>query len=74
MDSIFLVWHTYSEGGDDDEEINAKLLGAFSTRAKAEERVARALGEEGFRDWPDGFIVSEYELDDEQWVGGFVRD
>lgn len=74
MDSIFLVWHTYSEGGVDDEEINAKLLGAFSTRAKADERVARARDEAGFRDWPDGFVIDECELDDPQWVGGFVRE
>ena len=74
MDSAFLVWHTYSEGGDDDAEINAKLLGAFSTREKADERVAAALGEDGFRDWPEGFIVDEYKIHQATWVGGFVRD
>ena len=74
MSSVFLVWHTYSEGGADDEEVNAKLLGVYSTRAHAGRRVTRARSENGFRDWPDGFIVDEFTVDADEWEGGFVRE
>jgi hypothetical protein len=73
MATVFEVWHTYTEGGEDDEEINAKCLRVFSTRARAEERIALARTEDGFRDWPDGFLIDECRVDEPQWVGGFVR-
>ena len=66
--SVFLVWHCH----DLDEEADYKLLGVFSTRVRANERVGRAREEEGFRDHPENFVVDEYELDKDTWTEGFV--
>lgn len=66
--SVFLVWHSH----DLDEELDYKLLGVFSTRDRADARVARALLEDGFRDHPDNFVVDKYELDKDTWIEGFV--
>jgi hypothetical protein len=66
--SVFLVWHAH----DLVEEVDVKLLGVYSSQALAEERVARALAEEGFRDYPDNFEVSEYKVDEDTCNEGFV--
>ena len=66
--TVFLVWHSH----DLDEEMDYKLLGVFSTRDRADQRVARARVAEGFRDHPDNFVVDMYELDKDTWVEGFV--
>jgi hypothetical protein len=65
----------HEENGDvsfnEEDGDNVKILGIYSSEAKAEERIARARLDEGFRDEPDCFHVAEYELDHDQWVGGF---
>lgn len=73
MTSVFLVWHTYSEDGGDDELSNAKLLGVYSDRGKAAGRVARSVEQRGFQDWPEGFTIDEYVVDADHWRDGFIR-
>ncbi|MFF6908268.1 hypothetical protein ACFY9Q_20315 [Streptomyces sp. NPDC012389] len=48
----------------DDGEDSFKLLGLYSTRLRAEERIAGARTLPGFAQAPDGFSVHEYTLDD----------
>ena len=66
---VFLVWHNHTPEDDD----NAKLLGVFSSREKAEERVVRARLKPGFADFPDDFIIAENVVDKDEWTSGFVR-
>lgn len=66
--SVFLVWHAH----DLVEEVDVKLLGVFSTRGLAEDCVVRARAEDGFRDYPNNFEVSEYQVDQDTWNEGFV--
>jgi homoserine kinase type II len=68
-ESVFLVWHDH---GPDDSD-NAKLLGVFSSPERAQQRVDAALTEPGFADHPDGFVVSEYPVDKDEWTEGFVE-
>jgi hypothetical protein len=56
----------HEEEGDD-----VKLLGVYSSRENAQARIERAKELEGFRDEPECFYISEYELDDDQWTTGF---
>ena len=65
--SVFLVWHSIDH--DDDDLTN--LLGVYSTREKAESRVARSLTVAGFVDFPGGFLIDEYQIDEDQWTEGF---
>jgi hypothetical protein len=60
-----LIWD--EEDGDD-----LKILGAYSTKQKAQERLPRSRGLPGFRDEPDCFLVDQYTLDEDRWTEGFV--
>ena len=65
---VFPLWHTrVTDDGTEDD----KLLGIYSTREKAEERIASAVHLPGFRDHADGFEVVEYEVDKDEWTEGF---
>lgn len=73
MESVYLVWHTHTMPGDDDDEPieDVKLLGAYSSQSKAADRVERATSLPGFRDHPDGFEVVEYVVDEDSWPDGY---
>jgi hypothetical protein len=66
---VYLVWHTNTlEDGASDE----KLLGVYSTEARANGRVSRAKEIPGFRASPSGFVVARYVVDRDEWGEGFV--
>ncbi|MEZ5961606.1 MAG: hypothetical protein R3C30_14460 [Hyphomonadaceae bacterium] len=69
--TVFLLWHSREirEGESDD-----KLVGVYSTRAQAEAAIARKVAFEGFRDFPNGFLIDPYELDRDAWSEGFVSE
>ncbi len=69
MDRVFILTHTHEF---DDGREDVKMIGAFSTRAKAEEAVLRLGTQPGFRDHPRGFHVETYDLDVAHWLEGFV--
>ncbi|SDJ32141.1 hypothetical protein SAMN05444157_2814 [Frankineae bacterium MT45] len=55
-----------SGAGDD-----VKLLGCYSSSARATQRIAAAREMPGFREEPDCFFVSEYVVDRDEWTSGF---
>lgn len=55
----------------EEEGDNPKILGVYSTRERAEDRVGRARLLPGFRDEPDCFLVDGYELDTDEWSEGY---
>jgi hypothetical protein len=65
---VYLLWHAYVP----DEEKEVKLLGVYSSEAKAQEAKATASSLSGFRDHPDGFEISSYTVDRACWTEGFV--
>lgn len=68
MDTIFVVQHMRSdEGGEED----VKLIGVYSSRENAESVVSRYKKLKGFRAYPDGFSIDEYQLDKDYWKEGF---
>lgn len=48
-----------------------KVLGLYSSRKLAEERIERARSLPGFRRSPEGFCVHEYTLGQAHWPDGF---
>lgn len=68
MRTVFILWHSRPV---DDDETDDKLLGVYSSRDLAEDRAGRAKALPGFRDYPDVFIISEYQLDVDHWTDGF---
>lgn len=70
--SVFEAWHVrpYLEPGLED----AKVIGVYSSRARAEEAIERVSRQRGFVDYPDGFGINERVVDKVNWAEGFVTD
>lgn len=68
--TVYLLWH-----GDDLEEgtPEAKLLGVYSSEEKAQERITRSLGQPGFADHPDDFLIVPQTVDKDDWPDGYVE-
>ncbi|MBM7129975.1 DUF7336 domain-containing protein [Dyella mobilis] len=70
MTSVFVLHHTYGNS----ESETYKLLGVFSSDASAQSAILKYLRLPGFIDYPDGFEVTEYLIDEAQWIEGFGFD
>ncbi len=65
---VFILQHVHPE--DDIEDV--KTLGVYSSQENAERARKRYLRLPGFRDWPAGFCVGRYDIDQDEWTDGFV--
>lgn len=68
--TVYVLWHSRPLE-DDDVETDDKLLGIYSSRERAMSRIERAKMQPGFRDYPEGFLVDECEVDRDGWPEGF---
>ncbi|MCA9599083.1 MAG: hypothetical protein KC776_37490 [Myxococcales bacterium] len=69
MTTVFVLHHVaHVDSGAEDE----KLIGVYSTRQHAEAAIQRLRSLPGFSDFPDGFVIDEYALDEDHWTEGFV--
>jgi hypothetical protein len=66
VERAFLVQHERSDDG------HVKIVGIYSSPSKADAAIQRLRDQPGFRDFPDGFTVDAYELDEDHWAEGFV--
>jgi len=60
-------WFADEQAGDD-----VKLLGAYSSEAKANERMREARALPGFDAEPQCFFADRYELDHDEWTTGYM--
>jgi hypothetical protein len=60
-----LTWD--EQAGDD-----VKLLGVYSTRERAQDRIREARALPGFKDEPECFLISRSEVDKDDWGEGYV--
>ena len=69
MDTVFILHHVSpdAEHGDD-----AKLIGVYRSADAAIDAISRLRDQPGFLDYPDGFQVDAYGLDEDHWTAGFV--
>lgn len=68
MDKVYILWHTRVDAFGCD---NDKCLGVFSSLKNAEQAKQYTLTQKGFKDYPDGFGISEYTIDKQEWLEGF---
>jgi hypothetical protein len=66
--TVYLLWHSHDLNG----EVDAKLLGVYSSEQRALEARERAKALPGLRENPSGFHIDEYEVDKDHWTEGFV--
>lgn len=69
---VFMLWHVYERtddlGGQDEE----KLIGVFSSKAKAQEAIEQLKDREGFRNHPlSCFEIHRTKIDQISWADGF---
>ena len=70
MNSFFILHHEYEWCNRDE----IKLLGVYATEPDAQAAMLRLREQPGFRDWPDGFTITEYEVGVDHWTEGFITD
>lgn len=69
MTSVFVLQHVHEmEDGAED----VKFIGVYSSSQKASEAIARLSNVPGFSEAPNGFHIDEYQLNEDQWVEGYV--
>lgn len=68
MKKVFLVQHARER----DEEEEVKIIGIYSSLSAANDAVMKLALQDGFRDYPDGFHVDPYVVDQTCWEEGFV--
>jgi hypothetical protein len=61
--------HVRDEGSDDED---VKFIGVYSSEASALAAIERLKKQPGFVDYPAGFGIDRYEIDQDQWSEGFV--
>jgi hypothetical protein len=66
---VYVLQHVY-ERADGDEE--AKFIGVYTSADLATKASERLRSQPGFREHPDGFQISVYELDKDHWTEGFI--
>jgi hypothetical protein len=57
----------------EDEGDDVKLLGVYSSQARAEQRRSGARKLPGFRDEPECFQISAYKIDHDEWPESYAR-
>jgi hypothetical protein len=70
MKTTYVVQHLRSDPGEFDD---LKFIGVYSTKQLALDAVDSHKGLPGFKDYPDGFDIAEYEIDCDYWTEGFVN-
>lgn len=69
MESVWLLQHVH-EFADDSEDV--KLIGVFASRHEAEVVQAQVASQPGFREMPEGFLITEHQIGVIGWSKGFV--
>ena len=65
----FVLEHVRQTLPDDED---AKLIGVYSSESAAQKAIKRLRRQPGFRDFPDGFCIDRYRIDEDSWAEGFV--
>jgi hypothetical protein len=70
MRTVFLLQHVHEF---DDGHEDVKLIGVFSSEGLAGAAQQQVAEQPGFRDLPDGFCISEHDVDGQiGWPQGYV--
>jgi hypothetical protein len=77
-DSVYLLWRMpHDREGvlfQGLEYGNGCLIGAYSSKKKAEDARDRAKILPGFSQYSDGFVIDEYAIDEDHWTSGVSFD
>ncbi len=69
--NVYLLWFVQEWEQGPDTEL---LIGVYATEADARAATTRVSKKPGFVDHRTGFQIERYELGQDHWTEGFVRD
>ena len=67
MNIVYVLQHLR----EDELSEDVKFIGVFSSKVKADSAIMELKCQPGFKDYPDGFSVDEYTVDELEWKEGF---
>ncbi len=65
-DTVYMLW---LEQGNNDSKL---FIGVYSSELEAKAAIDRIKGEKGFAEFPEGFHVYQYKLNEDHWQQGFI--
>jgi hypothetical protein len=68
-ETYWVLWHRYVNEWGIAQEI---LIGTYTSRGNAEKGIELVCDQPGFREHPDGFVITEGTIDQTSMVNGFV--
>jgi hypothetical protein len=68
MNTVYFVQH---ENIENDYIEEPRVIGIYSPEKLAQEAIERAKKLSGFGDYAEGFQITKYILDYDQWIVGF---
>jgi homoserine kinase type II len=73
MTTVYVLTHAFDMKSVIDEELEerAKLIGVYTSEGEARRAVERLTVKPGFCDYPNGFIIDRYHLNQDGWQDGF---
>nr|WP_319492529.1 KOW motif domain-containing protein [uncultured Desulfobacter sp.] len=69
MIKVHLVQHAHQL---DENNIDIKIIGIYSTAKQAQEAIQRLVKQPGFNETPNSFYIDEYVLNEDYWEEGYV--
>ena len=72
MTQVFIVMHTRDFERPTNLPPSEKLIGIYSSESAAEAAIRRARTRQGFAEYPDGFRVDKYVINEDRIPHGFV--
>ena len=67
--TYWVLWHRYVNAWGIREE---KPIGIYTSRENAEKGIELVREQPGFRDHPDGFVITRGTIDQTEMINGFV--
>lgn len=68
---VYLLEHFRDKDTDKEDYENVKNCGIFATEQDANAAIDYLKTQEGFKDYPDDFIINRYQLGKIEWSAGF---
>jgi hypothetical protein len=69
MTTVFVLQHVARQDQPDED---VKFIGVYSNRQLAIAATNALKNLPGFRDYPNGFHIDEYQVNQNHWTDGFV--
>jgi hypothetical protein len=69
---MYVLHHVHKFSDDEDDE-DVKLVGVYSSNESALSAIERLKNQPGFCDYPLGFCIDAYKVDEDNWREGFIN-